>query len=156
LARWYLAANGEPTSVYARANSRQSEHPELQDNFSAILHFPQGSYAVVTQTLAAFEHHQTVKVTGTKGAIWASWSGALDRTLHPTQLLKYFDGETLRDVQLDRMSGEVFELEEEMEMMVRVVREGVQPRASALDGRWSVHMCNAAQQSVDTGAVVAL
>jgi len=156
LARWYLAADGEPTSVYARANSRQPEHPELQDNFSAILHFPQGAYAVITQTLAAFEHHQTVKVTGTKGAIWASWSGALDRTLHPTQSLKHFDGENLHDVKLDRMSGEVFELEDEMAMMVRVVREGIQPRATALDGRWSVHMCNAAQQSVDTGAIVAL
>ena len=28
--------------------------------------YPNGAYAVVSQTLAAFEHHQTVKVTGTK------------------------------------------------------------------------------------------
>jgi myo-inositol 2-dehydrogenase/D-chiro-inositol 1-dehydrogenase len=156
LARWYLSSAGEPTAVYARANSRQADHPELQDNFSAILHFPRGAYAVVTQTLAAFEHHQTVKLTGTKGAIWAAWSGALDRTLHPTYMLKHFDGETVREETFDRPSGEVFELEDEMAMMVRVVREGIQPRATALDGRWSVGMCLAAQESVDSGSVVSL
>jgi len=156
LARWYLSAAGEPTAVYARANSRQADHPELQDNFSAVLHFPRGAYAVVTQTLAAFEHHQTVKLTGTKGAVWAAWSGALDRTLHPTYMLKHFDGETVREETFDRPSGEVFELEDEMAMMVRVVREGIQPRATAVDGRWSVGMCLAAQESVDRGTVVSL
>lgn len=156
LARWYLSSRGEPTEVYARANSRQPDHPELQDNFSAIIHFPEGAYAVVTQTLAAFEHHQTVKVTGTTGAIWAGWSGALDRTLHPTHFLKHLAGETLREVPIERMSGEVFELEDEMAMMVRVVREGATPRATAIDGRWSVGLCNAAQESVDRGTAVSL
>ena len=33
--------------------------------------FNGGAYAVVSQTLAAFEHHQTVKLTGTKGAIFS-------------------------------------------------------------------------------------
>ena len=94
LARWYLSSLGDPQTVYATANSRQAGHEELKDNFSAIVHFPRGGYAVVSQTLAAFEHHQTVKVTGTKGALWASWSGAMDRTLHPTFSLRAFDGET--------------------------------------------------------------
>lgn len=71
LARWYLQSTGEPARVYAAANSRQPDHPELQDNFSAIVHFTGGAYAVISQTLSAFEHHQTVKVTGTKGALWA-------------------------------------------------------------------------------------
>ena len=92
-ARWYLASAGEPQTVYATSNSRQPGHPELRDNFSAIVNFANGAYAVVSQTLAAFEHHQTVKVTGTKGALWASWSGAMDRTLHPTFSLRAFDGE---------------------------------------------------------------
>jgi len=51
------------------------------------LKFPQGGHAVITQTLAAFGHHQVVKVTGTKGALWANWSGVMDRDLHPTSLL---------------------------------------------------------------------
>lgn len=156
LARWYLAGVGEPTQVYALANSRQPDHPELQDNFSAMIHFPRGAYAVVSQTLAAFEHHQTVKVTGTKGALWAGWSGAMDRTLHPTFFLKHFDGQELREEKFAKAGGEVFELEDEMAMMVRVVREGAAPAATALDGRWSVGMCLAAQESVDRGTVVSL
>src|SRR3954470_14928961 len=67
LARWYFAGVGEPVSMYARANSRQPDHPELQDQFSAIVNFPRGAYAVISQTLSAFEHHQTVKLAGTRG-----------------------------------------------------------------------------------------
>ncbi len=156
LARWYLGGVGEPTHVYARANSRQPDHPELQDNFSAMLHFPEGVYAVITQTLAAFEHHQTVKVTGTRGALWASWSGAMDRTLHPTFFLKHFDGTEVREATFERAGGEVFELEDEMAMMVRVVRDGATPAATADDGRRSVGLCLAAQESVDRGTVVSL
>ena len=85
--------------------------PGLFDNFSAIVHYESGAYAVVSQTLAAFEHHQTVKIAGTKGAIWAAWSGALDRTLEPTCSLRVFDGEKLEDVKLKQQSGEVFELQ---------------------------------------------
>jgi len=156
LARWYLGAVGEPTHVYALANSRQPEHPELQDNFSAMIQFPRGAYAVVSQTLAAFEHHQTVKVTGTQGALWAGWSGAMDRTLHPTYFLKHFAGEEVREATFAKAGGEVFELEDEMAMMVRVVRHGALPAATAADGRWSVGLCLAAQASVDRGTIVSL
>src|SRR5206468_1057225 len=102
LARWYLAGAGDPVSVVASASAQRADHPELQDNFSAIVRFPGDAYAVVSQTLAAFEHHQTVKLTGTKGAIWASWSGAMDRTAHPTFWMKHFDGETVRDVPITK------------------------------------------------------
>jgi myo-inositol 2-dehydrogenase/D-chiro-inositol 1-dehydrogenase len=151
LARWYLAAAGEPQSVYATSNSRQPGHPELKDNFSAILHFPNGVYAVVSQTLAAFEHHQTVKITGTKGALWASWSGAMDRTLHPTFSLRKFDGETVENVKIDKITGEVFELEDQMAMLARAVRRNEPLSCTSADGRCSVAMCLAAQQSVDSG-----
>ena len=156
LARWYLASVGEPTSVYARANSRQPDHPELQDNFSAIVGFAGGAYAVVSQTLAAFEHHQTVKVSGTAGALWASWSGALDRTRHPTFWLKHFDGQRLAELPLEKPTGEVFELEDEIAMVVNCVRHGGPPAASGHDGRWSVALCLAAQRSVETGRPVSL
>lgn len=155
-ARWYLQSAGDPISVYARANSRQPEHPELQDNFSAIVNFPGGAYAVVSQTLAAFEHHQTVKITGTRGALWARWSGAMDRTLHPTFSLKAFDGDEVRDVEIDKITGEVFELRDQVAMMVRAVRDGGPLAASGHDGRWSVALCLAAQQSVDCGQPVAI
>jgi myo-inositol 2-dehydrogenase/D-chiro-inositol 1-dehydrogenase len=156
LARWYLAGAGEPVSVYARANSKQIGRPELQDNFSAILNFPGGAYAVITQTLAASEHHQVVKVTGTRGSLWATWHGAVDRTPHPTFALKHHDGQEARDISIGRKAGEFYELEDEMAMMVRAVRHGAPVAASGADGRWSVALCLAAQRSVKTGAVVGI
>lgn len=156
LARWYFAGRGEPLSVYARANSRQPGHPELQDNFSAIVNFPGGGYAVISQTLSAFEHHQVAKVAGTKGSLWATWGGAMDRTLHPTQSLKYHDGESLTGIPLEKISGEVFELEDEVAMVVAAVRDGKPLTCTGADGKWSVAMCIAAQRSVDAGAVVSM
>jgi len=154
LARWYLEPAGDPVTVYGAANSRQPDHPELQDNFSAILTTGGGAYAVVSQTLAAFEHHQTVKVTGTKGALWASWSGAMDRTRHPTFSLRGFDGEQVRELPVTKITGELYELEDQIGMLVAAVRDNQPLSCTAEDGRWSVAMCLAAQDSVDRGAVV--
>ena len=154
LARWYLSGNGNPVSVYASANARDPKRPELQDNFSAIVNFPGGRYAVISQTLSAFEHHQVAKLTGSKGAIWASWSGAMDRTFHPTFFLKHFDGEKVADVEIPKATGEVYELADQIAGMAEAVRTGKPPRVTGEDGRWSVAMCLKAQESVDTGAVV--
>ncbi|MCA9094145.1 MAG: Gfo/Idh/MocA family oxidoreductase [Planctomycetaceae bacterium] len=154
LARWYLSASGNPSSVFATANSRQADHPELQDNFSSVVQFEGGAYAVISQSLSMFEHHQTVKVAGTKGSLWASWSGTMDRTLHPTFFLKSCDGETVWEIPIDKITGEVYELEDQMEMMVRAVRDGEPLRTSGEDGMWSVAMCVAAAQSVNTGKPV--
>lgn len=156
LARWYLGSHGNPMSVFGVANSIHPDHPELQDNFSAILQWEDGPYAVISQTLAAFEHHQTVKVSGTKGAMWAGWSGALDRTDKPDCFLKVFDGEEVRNHPLDAQSGEVFELRSEIEMMIRCIRTGEEPITKPEDGLWSAAMCLAAQQSVDEGREIDL
>ena len=156
LARWYLAQSGDPTKIYATANSKQADHPELHDNFSAIMHFERGGYAVVTQTLSAFEHHQTVKVTGTKGALWASWSGAMDRTRHPTFCLRAFDGTEVRTIPIDKPTGELFELEDQVAQMVRTLTGGEALHCTAEDGRWSVAMCLAAEESVRSGQPVSM
>ncbi len=154
LARWYLESSGQPERIYATANSRQIERPELQDNFSAIMHFSGGSYAVVSQTLAAFEHHQTAKITGTKGALWASWSGAMDRTRHPTFQLRAFDGNEVITVPIEKPTGELFELEDQIARMVDAVRNGTPLHCTGQDGRWSVAMCLAAEESIRTGETV--
>ncbi len=154
LARWYFAKLGEPESVFARANSRRPEHPELQDNFSAIVNFPRGAYAVISQTLSGFEHHQVAKVTGTHGALWASWSGAMDRTFHPSFSLKHFDGEKVSEIPITRITGEVFELADEIGQMVQAVRGQGALAATGEDGLWSVKMCLKAQESVSRGCAV--
>jgi myo-inositol 2-dehydrogenase / D-chiro-inositol 1-dehydrogenase len=154
LARWYLAGTGEAVSIFARANSRQPGHPELQDNFSALVTFPTGAYAVISQTLSAFEHHQVAKVTGTRGALWASWSGAMDRTFHPTFSLKHFDGQKVAEIPIAKPTGEVYELAEEIALMARAVQGDGALCATGQDGKWSVQMCLKAQESVERGAVV--
>lgn len=156
LARWYLESSGPPVSIYATANSRQPGHPELHDNFSAIMHFQGGAYAVVSQTLAAFEHHQTIKVTGTSGALWASWSGAMDRTRHPTFSLRAFDGQTVSTVPIEKPTGELFELEDQIARMVTAIRHGTPLHCTGSDGRWSVAMCLAAEESIRCGQPVSM
>lgn len=154
LARWYLDDSGGPDLVFAAANSRQPGHPELQDNFSAVMKFPGGPYAVVSQTLSAFEHHQTVKVSGTDGSLWASWSGTMDRTRHPNFYLKASDGKKVEQIPITKITGEVFELEDQMAMMVEAIRGGGALSCTGEDGKWSVAMCVAAQQSVESGQPV--
>lgn len=148
LAHWYLEGSGQPLELYAYGNSKDPARPNLFDNFSAMFKYGDGSYAVVSQTLAAFEHHQTVKVSGTKGAIWAGWSGALDRTLEPTAFLKVFDGEKLEDVTLAKHSGEVFELHEEIAQCIRMARGEPYTLAKAEDGLWSAGLCLLAEESI--------
>lgn len=151
LARWYLSESGDPVELVAYGNSRDPARPALYDNFSAMFRCHDGAYAVVSQTLAAFEHHQTVKISGTTGALWAGWSGALDRTTEPSCFLKVFDGETVRDEPLPRASGEVFELCEEIADCVRCVREDTPPVAGAWDGLWSAGLCLLAEESIRQG-----
>lgn len=154
LARWYFAEAGDPVSVYARANSRQLDHPELQDNFSAIVNFPRGAYAVISQTLAAFEHHQVAKITGTRGALWATWSGAQDRTFQPSFSLKHHDGARVHEVPITRMSGEVYELVDQLRAFAAAIQSGGDLPATGEDGRWSVAMCLKAAESVAAGGVI--
>lgn len=153
-ARWYLASLGEPESIFAAANARRPDHSELHDNFSAILRFPQGAHVIVTQTLSAFGHYHEAKLTGTEGALWAKWSGARDSDLQPTSSLHYVRGDEIQEVPLPPPTGELFELEQEMAMMVRAVRDGQPPVATGLDGAWSVGLAEAAHRSIETGRVV--
>jgi myo-inositol 2-dehydrogenase/D-chiro-inositol 1-dehydrogenase len=151
LARWYFSSRGEPVSVYARANGRRAEHPELQDNFSAIVNFPGGAYAVVSQTLAAFGHHVTAKITGTAGSAWAWWSAPDARSEKPAFGLRWGLADQVHEMRFDKPTGELLELADQIAAMVRSVREGAPVPCTATDGRWSTLLCLAAQRSVETG-----
>jgi myo-inositol 2-dehydrogenase/D-chiro-inositol 1-dehydrogenase len=156
LARWYLSSHGEPTAVTARSNAIDDSRPLLCDNFSAFLDFPNGAYAVISQTLAAFEHYQTVKLTGTRGAIWASWGGAMDRTFSPTFSLRHFDGQAVQSLDCGGSAGEVFELQQQIARMCDAVR-GSQPlHADGHDGLRAVELCLAAEESARLRETVAL
>ena len=156
LARWYLAHSGEPVSIYAQANSRHADRPWLRDNFSAIVNYSDGAYAVVSQTLAAFEHHVTAKITGLEGTIWAHWSAPDARSDKPTFGLRYGLGDEIHEVAFGKPTGELLELADQIAAMVACVRDGAAPPCSGHDGRWSTHLCVAAQESVEKASVVNL
>ena len=152
LARWYMSDAGAAESVYARANSRQPDQPELQDNFTTIVNFSGGGFAVISQTLAAFEHHVTCKVTGEQGAIWANWSAPDARSPEPVFGLRYSTDHTnVVEIPFEKPTGEIVELELQIAAVVRSIRDGAAPIADAQDGKWAVALCLAAQRSVDLG-----
>jgi myo-inositol 2-dehydrogenase/D-chiro-inositol 1-dehydrogenase len=154
LARWYFQEAAEPVSVYARAAARRPDRPELHDYFSAVLNFSGGRYAVLSQSLGGWEHHQAVKVCGTEGALWASWSGATDRTFEPTFSLRLQRGEACEDVPIPRAAGEVFELADQLERFLQAIQTGVRPAATGEDGCWAVRLCLKAEDSARSGIVV--
>lgn len=161
LARWYFERFAQPISVYARGNSVRADHPELQDHFSATVNFAGGGFAVIAQCLGGWEHHQIVKVSGTEGALWAAWSGAMDRTFEPSFHLKLQRGTAgagpaLEEIAIPRAAGEVFELEDQFARFVRCIQDGTAPAASGEDGEWSARLCLKAQESVEKGLPVAV
>ncbi len=156
LARWYFASLGEPLSVYAAASSKDADRSDLQDNFSAIVKFPGGAYAVISQSLAGWEHHQVAKLTGTDGALVARWSGAMDRTFEPNFRLERLDGERAVEIPIAKPSGEVYELVDEVAAFVRAIRTDTPLTCNGEDGRWSVAMCLKATESLAAGRPISL
>lgn len=154
LARWYLSDAGNPVSVYARGSARRDEHPELMDNLVAIVNFADGGCAVINQTLAAFGHHQTAKITGSKGTIWAHWSAADARSDSPSFGLRYGLGEDVRTREFDKPTGELLELADEIAAFTECLKTGASPPCTGADGRWSTLLCLAAERSVAQDEVV--
>lgn len=148
LARWYLSSCGEPATVFARANARAIHDPELFDHFTATLGFADGAYAVVVQSLSAFGHHQTVKVSGTAGTIWAQWHAADARSPQPTFSLSHGLGDQIHDVSFEQVTGELRELAQEIEAFATAIQTGAAPPCTGKDGRWSTVLCLAAEESV--------
>lgn len=146
--QWFLEVHGNPLSVFAYGNSKDREEG-LYDNFTSLLKYPNGVYAVITQCIAGFEHHQVIEISGTEGAIRATWSGVMDRTLEPvfTLHLQPKNAVSPREVLLDMPSGEIFELREELKKTVKAFRER---RALYLpeDARKLVKICREAERSL--------
>jgi myo-inositol 2-dehydrogenase/D-chiro-inositol 1-dehydrogenase len=156
LARWYLSASGEPVSIYAKSSARDAERKDLHDHFTATIGFDGGAYAVVVQTLSAFGHHQTVKVSGSEGTIWAQWNAADARSPHPTFSLRYGLGDAIREMTFEKSTGELLELADEVAAFVQAIQGGTAPPCSGDDGRWSALLCLAAEESVRRGQEVSL
>lgn len=78
----------------------------------------------------------------------------MDRTFEPTFWLKHRHRDAIEDVPLSKITGEVYELRDQVDMMVRAILDNAPLSATGADGRWSVAMCLKAQESVESGAEV--
>ena len=126
------------------------------DNFTAMVRFPGGRYAVISQTLAAFQYHQVMEVVGSEGAIRGWWSGTPDRTLAPTFELTvkrrgHLEPET---IPIER-SGEVFELHEQLARTVTAF-EKRRPLVTGMEARKRVIVCVEAERSLREGREIPL
>ncbi len=120
----------------------------MDDNFSSVLTFPGGRYATITQTLAGFEHHTLLEITGGDGALRTWWSGGDARSLAPTFGLSVMARGADQAERLElASSGEVFELEEEIRQTVSAFRAR-RTLVSGEDARKRIAVCLAAERSV--------
>jgi len=151
LLMWYFEAAGDPSSVRAVGNSSgrdaASARPGMYDNFSSVLTFPGGRYATITQSLAGFEHHMLLEITGEDGALRSRWSGGDARSLAPSFALTLMRGKAGEPETLELgQSGEVFELEEQIRRTVEAFRA----RCTLVSGevaRKTVMVCLEAERS---------
>jgi myo-inositol 2-dehydrogenase / D-chiro-inositol 1-dehydrogenase len=154
---WWFEAQGDPAVVHGFGNQKPGRAPGMYDNFSAVMRWPDGGpYAVVTQTLAGFEHHHVVEVVGREGSLRTWWSGTMDRTLHPQHELKVQKkGQTACEIVDLGVSGEVFELEEQLAETVKAFRAR-RPLVSAEEARKRIIVCLEAERAVAEAREIAL
>lgn len=161
LARWYLADSaGEPTSVRAWANSRAGSGDRSHDsnddsweNLDILLELP-GARAWVTRSIAAYGHHVYLELVGESGSLRASWEGREDMDREPRQQLWLHRGDN-RDAYAEAVSvplgGHAFDLAKQTAAFISAIDSGSAPAASAADGRASVALCLAAEESLRSG-----
>jgi myo-inositol 2-dehydrogenase/D-chiro-inositol 1-dehydrogenase len=152
---WYFEALGDPLSVQALGVPRAGE-AGMSNDLTVILRFPGQAHAVITETLAGFEYHQLLHVVGSEGAIRSWWSGALDRTLHPSFELRVA-GRGRREAETVpvRASGELVELEEQARQVVTAFAR-LEALVSGEEARKRIAVCLAAERSLREGREVAL
>jgi myo-inositol 2-dehydrogenase/D-chiro-inositol 1-dehydrogenase len=150
---WYFEELGDPASLVAYGNARLGrggggERPAMADNLTTVMRWPGGEYAVITQSLAGFEHHHVMEIVGSDGSIRTWWSGAEDRTRHPAFELKIKrrGAERAETIALGA-SGELFELDEELRLVVDAFRKGT-PIVSGAEARKRVLCCLAAERAL--------
>lgn len=152
---WYFARHGPPVAVSAVGHGRRGD-ARLADGVACTLRFPGGRYAVVTLSLTGFEYHLAAEVVGTEGAVRGWWSGGQDRTREARfELRAKRRGADAAEAVPLAVSGELFELEEQLRRVVPAFRER-RALVSPQEARRAVAVCLAAEQSIREGREIAL
>ena len=152
---WYFALHGEPVAVSAVGHGRRGD-AAMSDGVACTVRFPGGRYAAVTFSLTGFEYHFTAEVVGTDGAVRGWWSSGLDRTRQAAFELKAKRrGATSAETIPLAVSGELFELEEQLRQVVPAFRER-RALVSPEDARRAVAVCLAVERSLRQGHEVSI
>ncbi|MEJ2356757.1 MAG: Gfo/Idh/MocA family oxidoreductase [Deinococcales bacterium] len=148
LARWYL---GEVEAVQAWATSRPGREG-LYENLDVRLAFEGGAQAMVTRTIAGFEHHVRCDLNAERGAVRARWDGRQDTDEDPAVLLAVQDEDGIRSVPVPQRTGHAIDLPRQTEAFLRAVTEGTAVPADGRDGRVAVALCLAVERSLQEGS----
>ncbi len=154
LALWYFERHGDPVSLRAVGNQRPGRGEGMHDNASVLMRFASGAYVTLNHSVAGFEHHLVLELTGSDGALRTHWSGTMDRDHHAQFDLRVQP----RGFAFERgvheceritiaQSGEVYELTE----LIRLSAEAFGSRRAlvpAADARKRVLLCLAAERSM--------
>jgi myo-inositol 2-dehydrogenase/D-chiro-inositol 1-dehydrogenase len=155
LVLWYFVRWGDPVAVSAVGFSRDGD-PALTEMVTATVRFPGDRYAVVTLTLTGFEYHLGCEVIGADGALRAWWSGGMDRTREASFGLAVRRRGTSAPVAVPlEASGELFELEEQLRLVVGAFSER-RALVSADEARKAVAVCLAVEEALRNGREVAI
>ncbi|CAN5868816.1 N/A [soil metagenome] len=158
LARWYLSAtSGEPVALQAWANSRAGRE-YLSENLDIRLEYADKMRALITRSIAAFEHRVNLQIVGETGSLRAEWAGALDLDEHPTaNLWLHTSGD--RDAPAERLeveqkTGHAFDVQRQTAAFLEAIRNGTFPPATGADGFASVALSLAVERSLEEGSSV--
>lgn len=160
LARWYLLeTSGEPVSLQAWANSR-SGREYLNENLDVRLEYTDGTQALITRSIAAFEHTVNLEIVSEKGSLRATWSGKMDLDKQPSaKLWLHTSGD--RDVpaeqlKVEQKTGHAFDVPKQTTAFLKAIHQRIPPPAGGEDGRAAVVLCLAVEKSLEASSLIAL
>ena len=150
LARWLL---GDVTEVQAWSVSRAGREGAYE-NLDVRLSFGGGARAMVTRTIAGFEHHVRCDLNAEQGALRARWDGRQDTDEDPSVALWVQDGDGIRSAAVPQRTGHAFDLPRQTAAFLRAASEGTPVPADGEDGRTAVALCLAVERSLREGGSV--
>jgi myo-inositol 2-dehydrogenase/D-chiro-inositol 1-dehydrogenase len=154
---WFLQGSGEPQSVTAFANRRTpgaADTAAIYDNFTAVLHYADGAYGVISQSLSAVEHYLSVKVFGSHGVVRSEWHAQQDRSVGPSFSLSISEGTRMVVLPVEAPPDELFELGVEIGAFAAAIERGAPLPFSPAEARRAVALCLAAERSIQTGTAI--
>jgi len=118
------------------------------------LEFPGGARALITRSIAAYQHHLDLILIGENGALRATWDGLMDADPEPEVALTLHNDRGTTPLEISRHTGHAHDVPRQTRAFLAAIRQGTQPIVSARDGRVAVALCLAVEESLRSGSRV--